>query len=118
MRTEELITKYEGATAIYALQRRKKMTTKEKVFDWTVTLFTQLPGIVEEADFVSDMGSYFWIQKSGKDILVRVGKKDVIEEDMTGKFEKKSDRIIIYDGNQYAIFKELISGKAFFTLNV
>ena len=30
--------------------------------------------------------------------------------------EKKSDKIFVYDGNQYAAYKELISGKVSFVL--
>ena len=115
---KELMRKYEGATAIYALQRRKKMSKKEHIFDFFVALFTDMPGIVEEADAVADMGAYYWVQKEGKDLLVRVGKEYVEEEDMTGKFKRKGDKKFIYDGNKYAIFKELLTGKAHFTLNV
>ena len=118
VKEEELITKYEGATAIYALQRRKKLSKKEKVFDWAVALFSPLPGIVDEADMVADVGAYFWVQNASKDILVRVENGEVVEEDMTGKVNKKNDKVILYDGNQYAVFKELISGKTFFTLNI
>ena len=57
MKQEELVAKYEGAVVIYALQRKNKMTNKEKAFDWAVALLSPLPGIVEEADQVADMGS-------------------------------------------------------------
>lgn len=69
MKDEELVERYKGAVAIYALERKKKLTKKEKIFDWAIALFSPLPGIV-------------------------------------------------YDGNQYAVFKELISGKTIFTLNI
>ncbi len=118
MNEKELMAKYEGATAIYALQRRKKMSKKEAVFDFFVSLFTDMPGIIEEADGLADMGAYYWVQKDGKDLLVRVGKETVEEEDMTGKLKKKKEKTFVYDGNKYAIFKELLTGKAYFTLNI
>lgn len=118
MKDAELIAKYEGATEIYALNRKKKMTEKEKLFDAAVALFSPLPGIVEEADLVADMGTYFLVKKENQEILVRVQGEELAEEIVTGKLEYKSKSVFIYDRNQYAISKELISGKARFTLNV
>lgn len=117
MKDEELVEKYKGATAIYSLMRNKKMSKKEKAFDWAVALLSPLPGIVEEADMVADMGAYFLVKKDGEELLVRVEGMEISEENITGKFEKKSDKIFIYDGNQYAAVKELISGKTSFVVN-
>lgn len=118
LRYEDIVAKYEGANAIYALQRKKKLSGKEKVFDWAVVLLSPLPGIVEQSDMVADMGAYFLVDKNGEQTLVRVSGEDIAEEVITGKLTKKSDKVFIYEDCQYAIFKELISGKAFFTLNI
>lgn len=117
MKDKELVAKYEGASAIYALQRIKKLSKKEKAFDWAVALLTPFPGILEEADTLADLGAYFLVKKENEDILVRVQGENVAEEIITGKMEKKSDKIFVYDGNQYAAYKELISGKVSFVLN-
>lgn len=58
------------------------------------------------------------MEKDGEEILVRVQGEEVLEETVTGKLEKKSEKVFVYDGNQYAVFKELISGKRSFTLNI
>lgn len=118
MKDKELVEKYEGASAIYALQRIKKLSKKEKAFDWGVALLTPFPGILEEADALADLGAYFLVKKENEDILVRVQGENVAEEIITGKMEKKSDKIFVYDDNQYAAYKELISGKVSFVLNV
>jgi len=118
LRYEDIVAKYEGANAIYALQRKKKLSGKEKAFDWAVALLSPLPGIVEEADKVADMGSYFLVETNGEQTLVRVSGEETAEEVVTGKITKKSDKVFIYEDCQYAFFKELISGKALFTLNI
>lgn len=118
MKDEELVERYKGAVAIYALQRKKKLTKKEKIFDWAVALFSPLPSIVDEADHVADMGAYFLVHKDDEEILVRVQGEEIFEETVTDKLDKKSEKVFVYDGNQYAVFKELISGKTSFTLNI
>lgn len=118
LRDEGIVEKYEGANAIYALQRKKKLNGKEKMFDFVVAMFTPLPGIVEEADMVADMGVYFLVEKDGEQTLVRISGEEVAEEVVTGKITKKNDKVFIYEDCQYAIYKELISGKAWFTLNI
>ena len=100
------------------MQRKKKLTKKEKIFDWAVALFSPLPGIVDEADHVADMGAYFLVHKDDEEILVRVQGEEIFEETVTDKLDKKSEKVFVYDGNQYAVFKELISGKTSFTLNI
>lgn len=65
---------------------------------------------------MADLGAYFLVKKENEDILVRVQGENVAEEIITGKMEKKSDKIFVYDGNQYAAYKELISGKVSFVL--
>ena len=118
VRDEDLIAKYEGAKAIYALQRKKKMSAKEKAFDWAVALLSPLLGVVEEADQIADMGTYFLVENETEELLVRVQGTEIEEENVTGKLQKKSDKIFIYENNQYAVSKELISGKVSFTLNI
>lgn len=81
-------------------------------------MFSPLPSIVDEADHVADMGAYFPVHKDDEEILVRVQGEEIFEETVTDKLDKKSEKVFVYDGNQYAVFKELISGKTIFTLNI
>ena len=118
LKEEDIIAKYEGAKAIYALQRRKKLNGKEKAFDWAVALFSPLPGIVEEADLIADLGAYFLVVKDDEEILVRVAGEDIVEENVTGKLIRKSDKRFVYEDNKYVVFKELLSGEVSFTLNI
>lgn len=72
MNNKELIEKYSNSKEIYALMRRKKMSKKEIIFDCIVFMLTPLPGIVEAADFISDMGAYYLVVNDNSNKLVRV----------------------------------------------
>ena len=98
MNKHELIKKYSGAKEIYALMRRKKMSKMEIVFDWAVCFFTPLPGIVDDADYVSDMGTYYLVVGDNGNKLVRVMGKNITEQDITVNCKK---RMFIVDGNRF-----------------
>lgn len=98
MNKNELIKKYSGAKTIYALMRNKKMSKKEIFFDWVVALFTPLPGVVHEADLVSDMGAYYLVMGDNGNKLVRVMGKDITEQEITVNCKK---RTFIVDGNRF-----------------
>lgn len=98
MNKNELIKKYSGAKEIHALMRRKKMSKMEIAFDWLVFLFTPLPGVVLDADFISDMGAYYLVMGDNGNKLVRVMGKDVTEQDITVNCKK---RTFIVDGNRF-----------------
>lgn len=118
MNDEEFIAKYEGAKAIYALNRRKKSSGKAKLLDFAVCLFTPLAGVTDEVDYFTDMGDYYLVDKGSEQLLVRVHGEEITEEVVTGKIRKKSDKVFVYNKNQFAFCKDLISGKSMFTLNI
>lgn len=98
MNKNDIIKKYSGAKEIYALMRRKKLSKKEIVFDFLVALFTPLPGIVDEADFVSDMGTYYLVVADNSKKLVRVMGKDVTEQEISANPKK---RTFVVNGNWF-----------------
>lgn len=90
MNNKDIIKKYSGAKKIYALMRRKKMSKKEIIFDWIVALVTPLPGIVDDVDFVSDMGAYYLVVGDNTNKLVRVMGNDVTEQVITENCKKRT----------------------------
>lgn len=98
MNRNNIIKKYSDAKAIYALMRRKKLSKKEMVFDFLVALFTPFPGIVDEADFVSDMGTYYLVVADNSKKLVRVMGKDVTEQEISANCQR---RTFVVNGNWF-----------------
>lgn len=94
-----VIKKYSNAKEIYLLQRNKQMSKKEYLFDWLVALFTPLPGIVEEADGVSDLGIYYLVMYEKKYLLVRSGRKGITEKDITNICNPSESKKFIVEGN-------------------
>lgn len=102
-----VIKKYCHAKEIYLLRRTKKMTKKEIFFDWMVALFTPLPGIVEEADLVSDMGCYFLVKKESRYLLVRADKKEITERDITGLASSFEEKKFVVENNRFIKVKKI-----------
>lgn len=98
MNNKDIIKRYSGAKEIHALMRRKKMSKKEIVFDWIITLFTPLPGVVHDADFVSDMGAYYLVIGENTNKLVRVMGKDITEQEISVNTQK---RTFVVNGNRF-----------------
>lgn len=99
MNNKDIIKKYSGAKEIYALMRRKKMSKKEIAFDLFIAFVTPLPGIVHEADVVSDMGAYYYlIVGESTDKLVRVKGNDVTEQEISVDSKKKT---FVVNGNKF-----------------
>ncbi len=96
----KVIEKYVDAESIYILQRSKKMKTKHYVLDFFVALFTPLAGIMQEADIVADMGTYYLVNKDKKNLLVRVDNKEIAEKDITGLCDFNAKQFVL-DGNKY-----------------
>ena len=94
----QLLEKYSSAKEIYMLQRSKKMSLLENIIDWLVCLLTPLPGIVDEADYISDMGVYYLVVMEESDILVRQQKNELTEQKLSAHF---TGRRMIWDGNVY-----------------
>ena len=107
MKYKELTEKYSGAKEIYALRRNKQMSVKERIFDMLVFMLTPLPGIVEEADFISDLGSYYLVVGENENKLVRVQGKELTERVITADC---SERTFVVDGNRFRKVRE-INGK-------
>lgn len=99
MKNEEIISRYPEAGTITILTRSKVMNKKEKVLDFAVCLLTPAPGIVEEADALSDLGTYFLVEnKDDTAILIRVQGDSIEEYDVTGKCAGKS---FVYEGSRF-----------------
>lgn len=98
MNNKDIIKRYSDAKEIYALMRKKKLSKKEIVFDWIIALFTPLPGIVDDADFVSDMGAYYLVVGENSNKLVRVMGKDITEQVISENIKK---RTFVFNGNWF-----------------
>ena len=98
MNNKDIIERYSDAKEIFALMRRKKMSKKEIIFDWVVALFTPMPGIVDEADFVSDMGAYYLVVGENSVKLVRIMGKEITEQVIPSECNKRS---FVYNGNRF-----------------
>ncbi|MEE1057171.1 MAG: hypothetical protein UH239_07990 [Acutalibacteraceae bacterium] len=98
MNKNDIIKKYSGAKEIHAVMRNKKMRKKEIIFDWIIALVTPLPGIVEDVDFVSDMGTYYLIINDNTNKLVRVTGNDVTEQEISVNCKK---RTFVVNGNWF-----------------
>lgn len=98
MNNRDIIKRYSDAKEIYALMRKKKLSKKEIVFDWLIALFTPLPGIVDDADFVSDMGAYYLVVGEITTKLVRIMGKNITEQEISVDTKK---RIFAFNGNWF-----------------
>lgn len=98
MNNKDIIKRYSDAKEIYALMREKKLSKKEIVFDWIIALFTPLPGIVDDADFVSDMGAYYLVVGENSNKLVRLMGKDITEQEISVNTNK---RTFAFNGNRF-----------------
>lgn len=104
MNNKDIIKRYSDAKEIYALMRKKKLSKKEIVFDWIIALFTPLPGVVDDADFVSDMGAYYLVVGENSNKLVRVMGKDITEQVISVNTNK---RTFTFNGNWFMKVGEL-----------
>lgn len=102
-----VIKKYSNAKEIYVLQRNRNMSKKECVFDWLLALFTPIPGIVEEADMVSDLGTYFLVIKKNQCLLVRAEKKEITEKDITSISPSLEGRKFVVEKNCFKKVKKI-----------
>ena len=89
MKNSDIVAKYSDAKEIWLLNRKKQLTGKERIFDALTSLFSPLPGIVEEADSFADMGGYILVVKPDTQLLVRIEKDKVEEQDVTGQCDGK-----------------------------
>lgn len=98
MNKNDIIKKYNSAKEIYALMRRKKMSKKEIAFDWFIALVTPLAGIVDEADKISDMGTYYLVIDENSNTLVRIMGKDITEQEI---FVNCNKRTFVVNSNKF-----------------
>lgn len=98
MNNKDIIKRYSDAKEIHALVRKKKLSKKEIAFDWIIGLFTPLPGIVDDADFVSDMGAYYLVVGENSNKLVRVMGKEITEQEISVSTQK---RTFVVNGNRF-----------------
>lgn len=93
-----ILSRYTDAQEIYILQRSKVMSRSEKALDWAVCFLTPLAGIVDMADAVADMGTYYLVIKPQAQILVRLEKGELSEKDITGI---ECGKKFTVDGNRF-----------------
>lgn len=87
--------KYPNAVAIYPLIRRKKLNLAQEIVDFIIQ-----PGVLQVADSLNDLSSYYLVELQNKQLLVRVTKTSIEGRELTAKFEGKK---CIIDDN---IFKK------------
>lgn len=106
-RENAVIKKYSNAKAIYVLQRNRRMSKKEYVFDFLVALFTPAPGIVEDADLLSDLGTYYLVVKEKQYLLVRAGKEEITEKDITNRYNSSKGNKFVVENNRFKKVKKI-----------
>lgn len=106
-RENVVIKKYSNAKAIYVLQRNRRMSKKEYVFDWLVALFTPIAGIVDGADSVSDLGTYYLVVKEKQYLLVRAGKEEITEKDITNSYTSSKGNKFVVENNRFKKVKKI-----------
>lgn len=102
-----VIQKYSNAKEIYLLQRNRQMSKKEYVFDFLVALLTPAPGIVEDADLVSDLAPYYLVVKEKQYLLVRAGRKEMTEKDITNLYETTQGKKFVVENNRFKKVKKV-----------
>lgn len=78
------LAKNADAAAIYALQRAKKMSKSEWLIDFIVQ-----PGVVDVLDQLSEIASFYLVEKNGKQFLVKVTSDFIISSELADKVEVK-----------------------------
>lgn len=104
---QAVIQKYSDAKEIYLLQRNRRMNKKEHIIDFLVTMFTPASGIIEPADLLSDLGTYFLVVREKTYLLVRGEKQELAEQDITkldGSFDEKK---FVVEKNQFKKVKKV-----------
>ncbi len=112
MKQKDIIQKYQNAEEIYLLTRKKVFSVKEKIFDWAVVLLSPIPGIVEEADAFSDMGTYYLVAMPNRKLLIRDSGSEFSETDITENYEQKG-RSFVFDGNRFTKISRIFKTKNF-----
>ena len=78
------LAKNEGATAIYALLRTKKLNAWEHIID-----FIAGAGVVDVLDAVNDFASCYLIEKNGRQYLVRIDKEFITTAELAATVDPK-----------------------------
>ena len=76
--------KYSSADAIYPLIRTKKMSKVEWLTDFIVA-----PGIIQGADYMNDMSTYYLVEVGEKQMLVKVSSDFIITSELANKVNPK-----------------------------
>ena len=78
------LSRYHDADAIWPLIRTKKMNRLE----WLADFVTQ-PGIVQILDYIDNPDAYYLVERSGRQILVRISKEFITSSDLTSRIDPK-----------------------------
>ena len=76
--------KFGNADAIYPLIRSKKMSKAEWLTDFIVA-----PGIIQGADYLNDMSTYYLVEIGEKQMLVKVTSDFIIASELANKVNPK-----------------------------
>lgn len=76
--------KYPNANAIYPLIRRKKLNLAQEIVDFIVQ-----PGVLQVADSLNDLTSYYLVELHNRQLLVRVTKTYIEGRELNVHFEGK-----------------------------
>mgnify|MGYP006988869679 CR=1 FL=1 len=76
--------KFSDADAIYPLIRNKKMSKAEWLTDFIVA-----PGIIQGADYLDDMSTYYLVEIGEKQMLVKVTSEFIITSELANKVNPK-----------------------------
>jgi len=94
-----MISKFKNADSIEMLNREKKLTFWQEIFD---IFFTPAPGTIEIAEFIGTGLVHSFLVKEGTNYyLVLINKTTMI----TKKLDKDFDKTIVVDGYKYSKYK-------------
>lgn len=94
--------KYPKADSIFPLARKKNLSLVEKVVD-----FIAMPGVLNAADALNDITSYYLVENQGKQYLVNVTKEFIESRELACRFTGHSQVI----GDNYftkALYADLV----------
>ena len=97
MQQKELFNKYPKAERIFLLKRSKIHSRGAKIFDVIIGMFTPAASVIDDADKLSDLSSYFLVEMKERSLLVRI-EKGTVDEIASVEVEGKTFE---YDGNRF-----------------
>ena len=84
--------KFSDADVIYPLSRNKKMSTAEWLTDFIVA-----PGIIQGADYLDDMSTYYLVEIGEKQMLVKVTSDFIITSELANTTDVPDEKVKAID---------------------